>query len=107
MWSIRGTQEIVMTEGDFGLELPIVISGTTLEAGDEIKMTIKREANGDPVITKTYADIERNTIAFELTEADSALLNVGAYVYSLDWYQNHIFMCNIIPNAVFRVVDKA
>ena len=32
---------------------------------------------------------------------------VGGYVYCLDWYQNGNFMCNIIPSAQFKVVDKA
>lgn len=107
MWAIREANGIVMTEGDFGVELPIVINGTTLTAGDEIRVTIKKQPNSYPILTKTYANIEQNTIAFELTEAESALLPVGAYVYSLDWYQNHIFMCNIIPCSAFRVVDKA
>jgi hypothetical protein len=42
-----------------------------------------------------------------LTEEESALFPVGVYCYRLDWYQEGTFMCNIIPDAVFKVVDKA
>ena len=48
-----------------------------------------------------------NTVELSLTEAQSALLPVGDYVYALDWYRDEVFMCNIIPQGVFRVVKKA
>ena len=94
-----------MSEGDFGVELPITISGVTLGAGDSIKITI---ANGNtPVIQKEFTNILQNTIGFELTEAESALLPVGDYVYSMDWYQDGVFLCNLVPFALFKVGDKA
>lgn len=31
----------------------------------------------------------------------------GFYTYSLDWYQDGAFLCNIIPAGEFRVVVKA
>ena len=96
-----------MTEGDFGVELPITISGATFSASDEIGLTIKTAANGTTIITKTFSDISQNTVVLELTEAESALLGVGSYVYSLDWYQDGAFLCNIVPCASFMVVDKA
>ena len=106
MWGVSG-HELKMTEGDYGMALPITISGTTLTASDEVVMTIKSKANGDTILTKTYDNIDKNTFNFELTEAETQLLPVGSYVYSLDWYQDGAFMCNIIPCAAFKVVDKA
>ena len=106
MWYVNGN-DLQMCEGDFGLKLPIKINGVTFTASDEAKLTIKKAVNGDVILTKTFTDITQNTVQFEITEADSALLPVGNYAYSLDWYQNGNFMCNVIPSAIFKVVDKA
>lgn len=106
MWQANA-QNITMTEGDFGVELPIVISGITFVADDSIKITIKDRANGTVILAKDFTNIQNNTIYLELTEAESSLFRVGIYVYSADWYQSDVFMCNIVQVAVFKVVDKA
>lgn len=106
MWAVNG-QDLKMVEGDWGIQLPVTVSGTTLTASDELKLTIKTAINGDAIVSKTFADISQNTVNLELTEAESALLPVGGYVYLLDWYQDGAFMCNIIPSALFKVVEKA
>lgn len=104
MWYVNGNN-ISMTEGDFGIELPITVHGVTLGEQDSIKFTIK---SGDAtIIEKDFSDISHNTINLDLTEAESALLPVGLYSYVLDWYQNGVFMCNIIPSGRFVVGDKA
>ena len=96
-----------MTEGDYGIELPVTISGTTLSASDSVKITIKSAVNGTVILEKAFTAITENTINLALAEEESELLTVGAYVYTLDWYQDGVFMCNIIPSAIFEVVDKA
>ena len=106
MWNVNN-QDLKMCEGDWGIKLPITISGTTLTASDELKLVIKKAQNGDAVLTKIYTDISQNTVELEFTEAESVLLPVGTYCYTLDWYQSGAFMCNIIPYATLRVVDKA
>lgn len=106
MWIISG-ENISMTEGDFGIELPITISGVTLGAGDSILFELKSEKNGDVVITEEFINIAGNTVNLVLSEMQSNLLHVGTYVYTLDWYKSGEFMCNIINGARFRVVDKA
>lgn len=106
MWVVN-KQTLQMTEGDWGIELPISIDGVELTASDEVMVTIKTEKNGETVIIKNFANISENTINLSLTEEESALLGVGTYVYSLDWYQDGAFLCNIIPAASFKVVDKA
>ena len=73
MWAVNG-QDIKMTEGDWGIKLPITIGGTTLTASDELKLIIKASKNGDAVFTRVYTDISENTVELEFTEAESALL---------------------------------
>lgn len=105
MWHISGNN-LQMAEGDYGLDLPITINGTTLSAADTIKITIKSAKNGSTIIERDMTPNE-NTVKLTLTEAESALLPVGCYAYSIDWYQDGNFMCNIIPCADLKVVDKA
>lgn len=106
MWS-ASSYNLTMTEGDYGIILPMTISGVTLTGQDEIQITIKSGLNGDDILVKTYTNIENNTINFELTENESALFSVGAYVYRMDWYQSGAFLCCLIECATFKVVDKA
>lgn len=104
MWVVSGTS-LSMAEGDWGVELPVTVSGATFAANDSLKIVIK---NGETtLVEKEYTNITQNTVKLELTEAESALLPIGVYVYRLDWYQDGAFMCNIIPVSTFKVVDKA
>lgn len=106
MWAVNG-QALKMTEGDWGVELPITINGVTFANNDEVLLTVKDDNNGNTILTKTFTNIQQNKVNFVLTEEESDLLPVGTYVYSLDWYQDGTFLCNIIPTATIRVVDKA
>ena len=105
-WEVSGNS-ISMAEGDFGVKLPMTISGTTFAASDSVKLDIKSEPDGEAIVSKEFTNIQQNTVNIELTEAESALLPVGNYVYVMDWYQSGVFMCNIITKAAFKVVDKA
>lgn len=105
-WNVTN-HALSMTEGDYGIALPVEIKGATLGAQDSIKLTFKTAVNGDEILSKDFNGITDNTVSLELTEQESALFSVGQYVYCLDWYQNGNFMCNIIPSAQFKVVDKA
>lgn len=106
MWNVIG-QDLRMVEGDYGLELPITITGPTFGTNDEVKLTIKTARNGDTILEKVFSEISQSTIKLELTEEESRQLPVGSYVYVLDWYQSGAFLCNLIPAASFKVVDKA
>lgn len=101
MWNVIGIN-LQMTEGDFGVALPITISGVTLGAQDSVRFTLKQ--NGETIITKDFTNITANTVQLTFSEIETPRL--GAYVYSLDWYQSGTFMCNIVPCAAFKVVDK-
>lgn len=101
---------ITMTEGDFGITLPIELETEdeeTITSDDSFVLNIFKEINSEPLVSKTYSNIQNNTIEFSLTEEESLLLPVGCYYYDLDWYQNNSFMCNLVPKESFRVVEKA
>ena len=106
MWD-ASMNALQMTEGDFGVKLPITVSGLTLTENDQISVIIKDSMNGDTILEKTFSNIQDNTINFELTSSESELLPVGSYVYRMDWFQSGHFMCNLIPTNAFKVVDKA
>lgn len=106
MWYADGTT-IQMAEEDYGINLPVVISGTTLGQGDSIKIVFKKTIDGETILEKQYADIQNNTVNLAFTQAESALFPIGRYAYRLDWYQDGNFMCNIIPAGSFKVVNKA
>lgn len=106
MWAVSG-QTLTMTERDWGVELPIRINGATFSERDEVHLTIKTSQNGKAVIKKIFSNITQNTVKLTFTKEESTALKAGNYVYTLDWYQEGTFLCNIIPSAVFKVVDKA
>ena len=106
MWDTNGLT-VTMTEGDYGITLPVEIEGVTLGALDSIKIVFKTAKNGTVVLEKNYDGIESNTVNLEFTAEESELFPVGYYVYSIDWYQSGTFMCNLVPCATLKVVDKA
>ena len=105
MWKVSGTQ-MRMSEGDYGITLPVVVSGITLGAGDTLRYTFKNAVNQDVILVKDFDNITGNTVDFVLTAAESALFKPGAYVYSLDWYQDGAFLCNLVEVGKFHVGDK-
>ena len=105
MWNTVG-KAITMTEGDWGVALPATLSGITMAQNDELRLTIKKAAGGEALVTKEYSDISQNQISIVLTEAESAKLPAGSYVYGIDWYQDGAFMCCVVERAAFKVVRK-
>ena len=109
MWEVYGTG-LEMTEGDYGVSLPVKIIGATFEQGDSVKFTFKAASNGATVLEKEYddEDISNNTVLLSFTETETKNFEANrSYVYSLDWYREDEFLCNIIPRGALRVVDKA
>lgn len=106
MWAVTGTN-LQMAEGDYGVSLPVTVSGTTLTNNDTLRFTFLAAKNGRTILEKEYVGNAQNTVNLVLTESESALFTPKCYVYRLDWYQSGSFMCNVIPEAVFKVVDKA
>ena len=105
-WYVNGNN-LTFAEDDYGVELPLTFKGITFTARDKVEFVVKKEMNGDAILTKTFTDISNNQIVLMLTNEDTALLPVGSYIYRLDWYQDGAFMCNLVPSASMKVVDKA
>lgn len=105
MFVVSGNN-LKMAEGDYGIELPLTFSGLTFSNSDRIKIKFKTGMNAETVLEQEYTP-SNGKIILMFTAAESALFKVGDYVYSLDWYQNDAFMCNLILAASFKVVDKA
>lgn len=101
----NGTR-ITMTEGDYGLPMPITISGGEIKTGDLLKFTIKQNEDESIIFEKTFNEVKNNTFDFVLNETESNKLPVGVYLYSLDWYRENVFLCNLIPKGSFEVEDK-
>jgi hypothetical protein len=72
---------------------------------DELKLTVKNAA-GEVVLEKVYSNIQDNRISVELTSEESALMPPGNYVYGIDWYQNGVFQCNLLPVSRWAVMNK-
>lgn len=104
-WYALGTN-LEMCEGDYGVTLPVEITGTEFTANDTIRITFKTAKNGRTILEKE-ATPQEGVIDLSFTAEESALFPIGAYVFCIDWYQDGQFMCNILPVASFRVVDKA
>lgn len=109
MWAIISDDgaHVSFVEGDYGIALNYTVDGIEISPDDSIKVTVKDEKNGTEILTKDITGIEDNKIPLSFTAAESALLPVGKYVYTLDWYKNGDFLCNIVNNALLKVVDKA
>ena len=73
--------KIAMTEGDFGITLPIEINieGTELTTTDKFVLKIFKEINEKAIIEKVFENITNNTIELKFTEEESKKLEVGSY----------------------------
>ena len=104
MWNVNGNS-LSMCEGDYGITLPVSITGATFGEGDLLRFTFKTVPNSETILEKEYTPLN-NGIVLSLTSLESAKFPCGGYCYSLDWYKNGNFMCNLIAAASFKVVDK-
>ena len=101
---------IKFVEGDWGIILPINLKtedGETITNSDNFVIKIFEKINEEPLIEKTFSNIQNNTIEFQLTEIDTEKLPVGNYFYDLDWYQDNNFLCNLIAKEKLVVIEKA
>ena len=106
MWKSSGST-IEMAVGDYGIGLPVKINGVTFGENDSVKFRVTDGRTRQERLSLDFAHIAQNTVEINLTEAQSEDLPVGEHFYALDWYRDGVFMCNIIPFGLFRVVKKA
>lgn len=100
-------KKITITEGDFGMTLPITIGGMDLTSSDKFSLKIFKEKDEEPIITKVFENIVDNTLELKFTQEESQMLEVGSYYYDLDWFQDNTFLSNILKARTFKVKDKA
>lgn len=100
---------IEMTEGDFGIVLPIEIDIEEAEISNIDKFILKifKEINGEVIIEKVFEKIENNTLELKFTQEESKKLEIGDYFYDLDWFQEDAFLSNILAKKKIVVTDKA
>jgi len=109
MWNVKNknSTDLTMCEGDYGIEFPFTFEGFPISTLDTLKLTVKKEKNGDPYIEKEFTVDGSFTIQLSFTEEESAMLTPGTYIYILDWYSSGVFMCNMVNNSKLKVEDKA
>lgn len=108
MWRVnQSTNALTMTQGDYGVELPVTITGAELTESDRLDFVILSGMQGTEIVKKTYDDLTSGDFAIALTAQQSAALPCGRYVYRIDWYRNGTFMDNIVQSAPFVVEAKA
>ena len=109
MWELinKNGNDVSFIEGEYGLALPITLTGVDIGPSDSVLITIKTGKNGNVILEKEYTDIQNGQVDLVLSESESAKFAPGNYVYNLDWYLDGIFNGTVINGAKIRVVDKA
>lgn len=101
MWK-KDKKRIMMNEGDYGISLPITISGAEIALDEKICFYII-DPNYMVVLIKEYTNIENNTFDLCLTKNESKKLNQGCYRYKIDWCKDDVFKGTIVESEIFEV----
>ena len=104
MWN-KENNKISMTKGDYGIALPITIIGIEIESGEQIIFYLKK-TNNEEVLKKIFEDLKNNTFDLEFTKEESERLEIGTYLYNIDWYKENVFLGNIVKNEIFEVSER-
>ena len=102
MWQVTSSNRIIMSEGDYGVALPITLVGATLGTNDNIKLIITQDSTEKYNANLPKNQSVANQVLFSLTQPQSASLNKGEYKYSLIWYGTN-FNCTLVDEADFEV----
>lgn len=95
-----------MVAGDFGVAQEITLNDLTISASDTLKFTIKKKSGGETLFTQTFTNVQHNTIAVQMSAAESEVLTPGEYVYYVEWYNGDSFLDTLIDGAPFKVKVK-
>ena len=104
MWN-KENNKISMTKGDYGIALPITITGIEIESGEQIIFYLKK-TNNEEVLKKIFENLKDNTFDLEFTKEESERLEIGTYLYNIDWYKENVFLGNIVKNEIFEVSER-
>lgn len=99
-------KKIIMVEKEFGISLPIIITGATISSNETIEFTIKKNDGTNLIEPKKYLNVENNTFDLMFSKEESVEMKPGTYFYSIDWYNGDIFLANIVKNELFVVEDR-
>lgn len=77
MWIVTAGKELQMTEGDYGIDLPVVIKGADFGNGDTINFVVKTSVNGTQILNKSFSNIVDGVVNIRLTSSDAASVPVG------------------------------
>ena len=105
MWAANG-DKISMVEGEYGISLPLTITGITIASGDTITFTVRKARDTEVLLEKPFTNVQSGTISLVLTETESENLPVGKYQYVIDWWQEASFEANLVHKGSFEVVAK-
>ena len=104
MWN-KENNKISMTKGDYGIALPITITGIEIESGEQIIFYLKK-TNNEEVLKKIFENLKDNTFDLEFTKEESERLEIGTYLYNIDWYKENVFLGNIVKNEIFEISER-
>ena len=97
---------IIMVEKDFGISLPITITGGIISNDETIKLTLTKSDGTALIEPKIYTNIENNTFDLIFTQEESEKMSVGKYFYDIDWYKENVFLGNVVKHELFEVEGK-
>lgn len=87
MLKVNGKQ-LIMNAGDYGETVEFkLINGTILE-NDDITLIIENKRTFNNIIEKKLDITGVNEFEFTLTEEETALLDVGTYLWGILWERN-------------------
>ena len=105
MFKINNLNKIILTKGD-NAQFDIRIYNkegeeVEIKPDDVITLTVKKNADGEAVITKTAEEL--NTIYFIPNDTED--LDAGLYVYDIQ-YENGFGEINTIVSSFFEIIGE-
>lgn len=96
---------IKINEGDFGVILPITVTG--LKDGENVRFVIKKnDENEEKILTKDF-EVQSGKVNFQLTEEETKKLPQGKYLYDALQYKENILKNTICVDKQFKVEEGA
>lgn len=105
MFKVDDFDNIKINEGDFGVILPITVTG--LKDGESVKFVIKKsDESEEKILTKDFP-VESSKINFQLTKEETEKLPQGEYLYDALQYKENVLKNTICVDKQFKVEEGA
>lgn len=86
--------KITMDVNDYGIQLPIDVTGATFALTDKMRFEIKKSKDSDVLFSKDYLNELDNSskfrFFFELTQEESIQFSPGNYIYFVKYVKDDI-----------------